>query len=259
MSYILEALKKLEKERRRERIPGLTEQDSVVYYSQKRPVWPYLMIAFFVLTAALLVWWLLPNKGKTKDMITSTSAQQGIISNTHLEASYLPQNAEHSEPKMQVSKASVIGKEPHGGSPTTVSPPVRPTGSIATVEVPSSLPHEQAKNTAKLTEAALNQESERQEFKEPQLGKEDVIAEPLPGKKLYSISELPPSVRESLQRFFKITAYMYSKTPSERVVRINDQMMREGQELDPGIKIEEIIPEGVILNYKKFRFIVGVK
>jgi len=36
MSYILDALKKLEKERRRGRIPGLSEQDSVVYHSQRR-------------------------------------------------------------------------------------------------------------------------------------------------------------------------------------------------------------------------------
>lgn len=77
-------------------------------------------------------------------------------------------------------------------------------------------------------------------------------------QKLYKFSELPPSVRDSLKKFFTITAYMYSNTPSERKVRINDQMMREGQELEPGIRIEEIVPDGVILTYMKFRFFVSL-
>ena len=42
------------------------------------------------------------------------------------------------------------------------------------------------------------------------------------------------------------------------MARINERIMREGQELEPGIRIEEIVSDGEILSYKKFRFFVSV-
>jgi len=120
---------------------------------------------------------------------------------------------------------------------------------------------EDAQKTTSPMNSEPKAENEKQKKTEAsrQEKKPEVMAEPLPDRKLYKLSELPLSVRESLQKFFTITAYMYSSIPSERKVRINDHMMREGQELEPGIRIEEIVPDGVILSYKKFHFFVSVK
>ena len=76
--------------------------------------------------------------------------------------------------------------------------------------------------------------------------------------KIYKIKELPSSVRQNLPSF-SITALMYSSTPASRMVRVNDQMMYEGQDLTAGVTVDEITKDGVIFKHQKYRFFVGVK
>jgi len=253
VSYILEALKKLEKERRRERIPGLSEQDSVVYHSERRPVWPYLLIAVFSLNAALLIWWFLPN---AKDKVIPAAPSSPLLAAPAVTQAV--KSPELAEPVKSISSGAA---ESTSVSLPPVSPPATDSASRNTVQSVRNIRREDAQKTAKLVNSESKAENEKLKMTEasPQEKKPDVLAEPLPEKKLYKLSELPPSVRESLQKFFTITAYMYSSSPSERKVRINDHMMQEGQELEPGIRIEEIVPDGVILSYKKFRFFVSLK
>lgn len=244
MSYILEALKKLEKERKRGRIPGLSEQDAVVYHSQKRAVWPYLLISVLFLNGVVLLWWFLFG-AKDKVLPAVPAVNQEVKS---------------SEIKESGNVISSDAAESSSVSLPSASPPARDTASHGTVQPDRSVPPREVWKTANPTNNEPRAEKEQQKIEAlRQEKKAESLADQLPEKKLYSLSELPPSVRESLQNFFTITAYMYSSTPSERKVRINDQMMREGQELEPGIRIEEIVPDGVILTYKKFRFFVSLK
>ena|GEM_PF-2032133 len=240
MSYILDALKKLEKERRRGRIPGLSEQDSVVYHSQRRSVLPYVMIAVFSLSAVLLIWWFLPKQPKEAVM-------PAALSSLPLAAPSMNQDVKR--PEMKASDAPLLSNaaEPSSVSRPPVSPPAR------------KMLQEEAQKTTSLTNSEPKAENEKQKNNEAsrQEKKPEVAAEPLPDKKLYKLSELPPSVRDSLPGF-SITAFLYSDSPSGRMARINERIMREGQELEPGIRIEEIVSDGVILSYKKFRFFVSV-
>ncbi len=243
MSYILDALKKLEKERRRGRIPGLNEQDSVVYHSQRRTAWPYIIIAVFSLSAVLLGWWLLPKKPKEMVMTAAPSPE----SFSGLAAPVMRQDIKKPETMVSGTPASSGVSEPSSVSPSP-APPVR-----------KSLPEETQK-TYNPAKNELKAENEKQKTIEAsrQEQKPEIPAEPLPDRKLYKIPELPSSIRGSLPGF-SITAFLYSDSPSGRMARINERMMREGQELEPGIRVEEIVPDGVILSYKKFRFFVSVK
>jgi general secretion pathway protein B len=241
VSYILDALKKLEKERRRGRIPGLSEQDSVVYHSQRRSVLPYVMIAVFSLSAVLLIWWFLPKQPKEAVMPAAPSG---------LPLAAPSMNQDVKRPEMKASDAPLLSNaaEPSSVSRPPVSSPAR------------KMLQEEAQKTTSLTNSEPKAENEKQKNNEAsrQEKKPEVAAEPLPDKKLYKLSELPPSVRDSLPGF-SITAFLYSDSPSGRMARINERIMREGQELEPGIRIEEIVSDGVILSYKKFRFFVSLK
>lgn len=250
MSYILDALKKLEKERKRGRIPGLSEQDSIVYHSQKKSAWPYMLISLLLLIAGVLIAWffLLPSKNRVSPDTSATTLKtinQDSTENTKPSPLVLPPsqtldtrpapavNGDGTLPKMKNDKAmnsAVTGKDDL--NKTSVAP--------------AESSQKDSQETRKVSEPTQTEPIS------------ETPPEPLVRKKLYKISELPPSVRESLQKFFTITAYMYSSTPSERMVRINDRMMREGQELEPGIRIEEIVSDGVILSYMKFRFFVSL-
>lgn len=246
MSYILEALKKLEKERKRGRIPGLNEQDSVVYHSRKKPVWPYILIAVFSLNAALLIWWFLPSaKDKNPVIVTAPVVSQDV---TRPEI----RESENVTPPGAAGPFSVIQPP--------VSPPAEDAASHKSVQPVRSVPREEVRKTTGIVTNEPKAENETQKKAETSQQEitQEVTTEPLPDKKLYKLSELPSSIKEGLPGFL-ITAFLYSDSPSGRMARINERMMREGQVLEPGIRVEEIVTDGVILSYKKFRFFVSLK
>ncbi len=65
--------------------------------------------------------------------------------------------------------------------------------------------------------------------------------------------QLPPAVRKSLPDI-RVTSHLYRK--DSRLVSINGRIMSEGYNMDDGLYLEEITPEGVILSYGKHRFFV---
>jgi general secretion pathway protein B len=75
--------------------------------------------------------------------------------------------------------------------------------------------------------------------------------------RVFSLEELPSAVRSNLPAF-KVSGHAYSPDPGSRVTRINDQILQEGQNLAPGLKVEEITPGGVVLGYKGYRFRIDI-
>ncbi|MBI5633936.1 MAG: general secretion pathway protein GspB [Nitrospirae bacterium] len=269
MSYILDALKKLEKERRRGRIPGLTEQDSVVYHSRRRPVWPYILIAVFSLNAALLIWWFLPKNPNNTVMPSAPAslpsaapASQPLTAPPSLPSSEpaISQNMKKPEVEGSGKVTSSVAAESAAVKQPPVSPPAKDTVYRERLLALRKMLQEDAQKTASSMAGGSKTDNEKQKESEAALQekKHEVVPDPLPEKKLYKLSELPPSVKSGLPGF-SITAFLYSEKPSGRMARINERMMREGQELAPGIRVEEIVADGVILSYRKFHFIVNVK
>jgi general secretion pathway protein B len=65
--------------------------------------------------------------------------------------------------------------------------------------------------------------------------------------------ELPPAIQQEIPKI-TISAHFYDADPSASIVSIRGNVMHEGQEVAAGLKLERITPEGVILNYKYYRF-----
>jgi general secretion pathway protein B len=76
--------------------------------------------------------------------------------------------------------------------------------------------------------------------------------------KIYSVRELPASLQQNLPDF-SISTHLYSGDTTSRMIRVNGQMLREGQILSDGLKLEEIDQNSLILSYQNFRFRVGLK
>ncbi len=51
-----------------------------------------------------------------------------------------------------------------------------------------------------------------------------------------------------------VNIHLYSANESENVVYINDRQYRRGEEVTPGVRLEQIVPEGVVLSYEGKRF-----
>ena len=77
-------------------------------------------------------------------------------------------------------------------------------------------------------------------------------------QKVPTFSELPVPIQQEIPSL-SISAHAYSPVPRERLVGINDRVLREGAEAAPGLVLEQITPEGMIMSYKGYRFRRGVR
>jgi general secretion pathway protein B len=82
-------------------------------------------------------------------------------------------------------------------------------------------------------------------------------ADPAQQQKLLAMAELPPAIRQEIPAM-SFPVHSYSDTPQERIVGINDQLLREGEYLAPGLKLERIAPDGVVFSYKHYLFRHGL-
>ncbi|MEO8718078.1 MAG: general secretion pathway protein GspB [Burkholderiales bacterium] len=78
-----------------------------------------------------------------------------------------------------------------------------------------------------------------------------------PAQTAMSMAELPVAIQQELPAM-SITVHAYSAKPADRLVGINNRLLREGNEVAPGLKLERITPDGMILNYKGYSFRRGV-
>jgi hypothetical protein len=76
-------------------------------------------------------------------------------------------------------------------------------------------------------------------------------------QKVISMAELPLAIQQEIP-VMSIPVHTYSATPKERVVGINDRLLQEGDYLAPGLKLEQIAPDGVIFSYKQYLFRHGL-
>ncbi len=74
-----------------------------------------------------------------------------------------------------------------------------------------------------------------------------------PAVKLLPVSELPPAIQQEIPAM-SISVHAYSARPNDRMVSINDRLLREGGTVPPGLTLDEITPDGMIFSYKGYRF-----
>ena len=76
-------------------------------------------------------------------------------------------------------------------------------------------------------------------------------------QKATTLSELPLAIQHEIPDM-KIQLHSYSNKSVNSIVSINSRMLKEGESLAPGLKLEQITPDGVILSYKGYRFQHGI-
>jgi len=267
MSYILDALKKAEKERKQGTLPDmLTVQDIVAEKPKKSYVGVYFLAVALALNAGILIWWLgSPNTAKTNVSQTAKAenpstarADKGSEVVPEVPAPTAPRQAGSPETKpaeinaMPVGRSAPAKPDIQSAQPREMpeTPDVRNKSvgdhpaSDSYIPKPVGLPVEKPKQS----EGAVR----------PPAVPADGFAELPEENKIYKLAELPSSIRQGLPSF-SVTALLYSNSPEARMARVNDRMMREGQDLAAGVRLEEITRDGLVCSYRKFRFYVGAK
>jgi general secretion pathway protein B len=77
-------------------------------------------------------------------------------------------------------------------------------------------------------------------------------------EKVLTIAELPLSIQREIPAM-SISVHAYARASKDRLVSINDRVLREGDYLAPGLRLEQITPKGMILRFKGYRFRRGAR
>ncbi|MBW4933351.1 general secretion pathway protein GspB [Marinobacter sp. F4206] len=230
MSYILDALRKSETERRQGKIPDLGHQVQLIHRPKKKRLSAVSWIAIaLVLNAAVLavVFW--PRLVPVTAELTSVAAPEAPVDTEQLpEPDSQPQMA---SPEMDM--ASPVQAEPEtalaesGGTDTEAAVRERPT-----IIVPSIVPSSQAdrENT--------------------------VLPDAAPAGRVPHLVELPLSFQKSVPDL-TFNSHIYSSDPYASRVMINNNYLRRGDSFS-GLQVERITQDGVILSKQGQRFRVGI-
>lgn len=66
-------------------------------------------------------------------------------------------------------------------------------------------------------------------------------------------SSLPNSFRSTLPPLV-VNIHVYSPEPSQRILYVNNRPAREGERIENEVVVEEIVHDGVVLQYRGQRF-----
>lgn len=231
MSFILDALRKSDQQRQRSAAPTLTTAQSAITETRKPPLLWYGLIATVLVGAGVLIGWLQripPQQAASASvaspavMPTERARETPVFAPAPFPAA--PEIQRQAEP--QLAKNSSLPAPAPGAEDRKTRAPLEPAPSVpAVVPLPAR-------------EAAA-----------PKLPEVSAQSDAL----LSSPAELPPAIQQELPKL-SILAHSYSNKPKARFVFINDQMVHEEEYPAPGLKLEQITPDGMIFSYKGYRF-----
>lgn len=227
MSYILDALKKADQERDLGAVPSLATPHEVERPARRSFRWLWVVAALLSVNVVLLV--LLLKGGDSQEPVSAQAAPERRPALTGEQAAQPPQRTR--EVRMDAAP-----------SPERTAP-----------ETAGTLP---AGESVALPEPAKPRSSEP--LPRPEKGA-DERADPVSGARdisqLPSWYELPAEFRSKLT-LPRLDMHVYSEEPRNRFVLVDLQKYREGETLESGLVLDEILPDGMVMSYRGERFLV---
>jgi len=238
MSYILDALKKSERERKRAAIPDPLTVQEVLPPARRGPG----------IRAALVVGTLLVMTLFSGLLFGIWYAQK---------TSGLPADTRQVLPEFQAQgQADISGEStPQADADERQHIPAKELTTAENIR-DSSMSQQKQKMGRDDTERKSTEREEEVKVSpsvnrsEPERGE---VIPPPDRNRLYSLKELPVALRQKLPDF-TVSVFLYSDDPATRILRMNGMTMKEGQQGTDGLKLEEIMPDGAIFSYMKYRF-----
>jgi general secretion pathway protein B len=265
MSYILEALKKVEQKRVQEESPeSLTLLGIPGSESKKRPFWPYPVLAALILNIGVMIWWIGPFRTEKK----APSPQPYAVQPTDLAPPILAGKTKPRPTGEKKERLRTKSAPPTRAEVPKVVQPVKPVPPILTGQNKSSQAVEKKEGLQEKGVPKTPAEVPKKEVQNVPLkvvGAPQTTVQPMaepqsrlkkeapPNGKILELSDLPSSLKSTLPEF-KVSAHVYNPDRQNRMVRVNDKILQEGEELSPGLKVEEIVPGGIVFSYHGYRF-----
>lgn len=262
MSYILDALKKAESEREQGGVPGLHSQpmapapdgddDDVKARVPTQPiVWVGAGVALCLI--AVLSWKLISRDEAGPQAVATAPLPQAEPTPTQQQtpASVAqPPVVAHQPPLATQAPPAVTGMATRPAQPITprADMPQQPPQRPAPVP-PSGNPAATAAPPQDGTRANVGKGSDNNAGGAP-------TNTPQGGQRVPGIQELPDDVRREIPQI-TVGGAMYSEIPSQRMLIINSQVFREGDQPYQGLVLEEIRLKSAVFKYRGYRYSVS--
>lgn len=243
MSYILEALKKSEQERERERgaLPGIksVHTPSSSLHGENRRLWPFVLIAVVVVASALLTFAYVkmrPMSGQAeldqspptvvKDIATENVVEKPIVR----------------APVEKQAKQPVVATSPREESTIKNSEPAAEQKKQSVVFSKQQLQHDNV--IGNIDEQQKQQAAETAQSTEKGAIEKDAAV---------AISDIPDSIRKRIPNI-AFEGHVYSSIPKRRSIMINGHKRREGDTIGDDLLVKEITPAGAEFEFQGYRF-----
>lgn len=281
MSYILDALRKAERERELAKVPTLAS----VHQSAEAPprrLWPWIALVVILANVGAIAWLVTspPGSGVQATQEPSAAAPAATAPDPRpVVASGVPEPsgalvAEPAPPAAVPSPPPAPQPAPERENQVTVARPPVPAPRAPVAE-PGRAPEGERQTAAARPPAAAVAPTPRKEPVAPSPAAAGpsaparAAAPPLiastpdrpavPAPSVAPPAAPAPSPRAAAQDVvgkMRLQFLVYSEVPTERLVFINNQKYLEGQSIDGKLTVERITPDSVVLGYQGERFVL---
>jgi len=242
MSFILEALKKSENARQRQSGPGFAGLPEKTE-TRRSNIWPWIIGALLVINAIIVSVILLRDKPE-RVAAPEVSPPPSATATTPAPAAMQPADQAPAPSAAPPTQAELATPEPASTTDKLASRPDRDEPAIRSLADEARSVTETPIETAPTQTAATQQPAQQipTDRRPANMQPAGVSAAELPSvQELYLSGELSgPQLNLDL--------HVYFPQSSRRVVFISGKRYREGDQLDAGVTVKEIIPAGVILS-----------
>lgn len=241
MSYILDALKKSEQQRQRGATPTLHSVQAAPAVPPTRRAWLYPALVVVLAAAAYAVGTMRPWQREPAPSAPSVAA-----------VAPAPAQPAHDAAPAQPPAPSTHAAAQSDAAPTATDA-VSSTGNP-----PQAMRAEPAASHAPPRAMNPPEAPVRKQAAVPtQAPARAPVASPHE-EKILTLAELPAPLRAELPAM-NVTVHSFSPTAKERLLGINNRLLREGDTLTPDLVLERITPDGMVFNFKGTRFQRGLR
>ncbi len=229
MSYILDALKKADRDRHPMAVPTpATVHRTPAPASRRRRLWPWVAGAVIVVNVGVWLWLLRPAPSVPDGALVSVTQAPATSP-----APAAPEQAARARPVEPVATPDALDKAAVAVAPSHVTS----AGAAATRSASPPKP-----------ETALE--------KSPAPAADSAPVKPLERDPATPPAPQEPPVPQEVFANLRLQVHVYSEVPADRRVFINNQKYVEGQRIDANLVIESITSDGVFVSYQGKRVLL---
>ncbi len=286
MSYILDALRKSDQQRQLGAAPTLHMGQMAAAEPKQAAHLYYGLLAAVLLCAGIAIGWLRPWQAAPSAPPATVAAVQRPEASASTAAPLAPiLPAPAAAPAPPVAPAPAVAPatqpamaiSPAPAQPRPAAPAAAKTSAPPPVPVRTPTPAAPAAALPPATFPAPQPAPATAKSQSPAPAKVEIPGKPqdpaaaparapapeptpaaAPAQNVIWLAELPLALQQELPPM-TVSVHAYSARPVDRMVGINNRMLREGEYVANGLKLEQITPEGMVLGYKGYSFRRGVK